>query len=106
MNPAATITAVLLLAAGTFLLKAVGPFATAGRDLPGWLAQLTDLLPAALLAALVATQTVADGTSLTLDARIGGLAAAAVFVALRAPFGAVVLVGAATTAVLRLLGWA
>ena len=100
-----TILALVALAVGTYLMKAIGPFAAAGRELPPWLDRLSNLLPAGLLAALVATQTVVDGTSLVLDASIVGVAAAAVAVALRAHFGVVVLVGAAVTAGVRALGW-
>jgi uncharacterized membrane protein len=94
-----------VLAAGTYVMKAVGPIASAGRQLPPRLRTLAELLPAALLAALVATQTVTDGTSLTLDARVVGVSIAAVAVALRAPFALVVLLGALGTAGVRLLGW-
>jgi uncharacterized membrane protein len=94
-----------VLAAGTYVMKAVGPIASAGRQLPPRLRSLAELLPAALLAALVATQTVTDGTSLTLDARVVGVGIAAVAVALRAPFALVVLLGALGTAGVRLLGW-
>ncbi len=97
--------ALLVLAVGTFALKSVGPFAAAGRELPPMVARLTDLLPASLLAALVATQTFADAASLTIDARVVGVGAAAIAVALRAPFGVVVLIGAGVTAGVRLLGW-
>lgn len=100
------ITALLVLAVGTFLMKAVGPFVAAGRELPAWFERLMGLLPASLLAALVAVQTMGSGTSLALDARAIGVAAAAVAVLLRAPFGAVVLIGAAVTATVRWLGWA
>jgi branched-subunit amino acid transport protein len=61
------------------------------------------LLPVALLAALIATQTFATGRSLTLDARAVGLGVAAVAVVLRAPFLVVVAVAAITTALMRLL---
>jgi uncharacterized membrane protein len=94
-----------VLAAGTYVMKAVGPIASAGRQLPPRLRSLAELLPAALLAALVATQTVTDGTSLTLDARVVGVGIAAVAVALRAPFALVVLLGALGTAGVRLFGW-
>ncbi len=97
--------ALATLALGTYAVKAVGPLLSAGRDLPPALGQLATLLPAALLAALVANQTLADGTALTLDARIVGVGLAAVAVALRAPFAVAVLVGAVGTAVTRLLGW-
>lgn len=99
------ILALIVLAIGTFALKAVGPIAAAGRELPPIVSRITDLLPAALLAALVATQTVGAAGGLSLDARIVGVAAAAVAIALRAPFGLVVLVGAAVTAGVRALGW-
>jgi uncharacterized membrane protein len=100
-----TLLALGLLAAGTYVMKAVGPVASAGRALPDGLARFADLVPAALLAALVATQTFVSGTSLTLDARAAGVGVAAVAVALKAPFPVVVALGAAVTAVVRLLGW-
>lgn len=99
------ITALTVLAIGTFAMKAVGPVLAAGRELPPRAARLTTLLPAALLAALVATQTVGGPDGLTIDARIVGVGAAGLAVALRAPFGVVVLVGAAVTAGIRLIGW-
>lgn len=99
------IPALIVLAVGTYTMKAVGPVLAGDRELPATLQRLTELLPAAMLAALVATQTVVSGTSLTLDARIVGVGAAAVAVWLRAPFGVVVLVGAGVTALVRLTGW-
>jgi branched-subunit amino acid transport protein len=95
--------AVLVLAAGTYLLKAVGPVLAGGREMPPALARLVALLPPALLAALVLVQTVGDGRGLVLDARLAGLALAAVAVLLRAPFIVVVLAGMAGAAGLRLL---
>ncbi|MDO5661224.1 MAG: AzlD domain-containing protein [Brachybacterium sp.] len=62
------------------------------------------LLPVALLAALVAVQTLGDGQQLHPDARLAGLAAAATLLWLRAPFLVVVVGAAATAAVLRMLG--
>jgi uncharacterized membrane protein len=100
-----TFVALGVLAVGTYLMKAVGPIASAGRQLPPRLRTLAELLPAALLAALVATQTVGEGTSLSLDARVVGVGLAAVAVLLRAPFAVVVLIGALGTALTRLLGW-
>ena len=61
------------------------------------------LIPIALLAALVATQTFATGTHLVLDVRAAALAVAAIAVVLRAPFLVVVAVAAATAALLRLV---
>lgn len=99
------IAALIVLAVGTFAMKAVGPVVAAGRQLPPMAARLTTLLPAALLAALVATQTVGGPDGLTIDARIVGVGAAGLAVALRAPFGVVVLVGAAVTGGIRAIGW-
>ncbi|MCX6397730.1 MAG: AzlD domain-containing protein [Propionibacteriales bacterium] len=66
-----------------------------------------DLLPVVLLTALIAVQVFsnAEGAhpTLTLDARVAGLGAAAVALVLRAPFLVVVLVAAATAALVRLL---
>jgi len=61
------------------------------------------MLPVALLAALIATQTFSTGHHLVLDVRAAALAVAAVAVLLRAPFLVVVAAGAATAALLRLL---
>lgn len=57
----------------------------------------------ALLAALVATQTFSTGHHLVLDVRAAALAVAVVAVLLRAPFLVVVVAGAATAALLRLV---
>jgi uncharacterized membrane protein len=58
-----------------------------------------------LLASLTIVNTVASGQTLAADARLGALAAAAVALAFRAPFLVVVIVGTATAALLRLIGW-
>ncbi|MCU1565727.1 MAG: hypothetical protein JWQ56_664 [Pseudarthrobacter sp.] len=58
-----------------------------------------------LLASLTVVNTVASGQSLAADARLGALAAAAIALALRAPFLLVVVLGAGTAAALRMLGW-
>jgi hypothetical protein len=63
------------------------------------------LVPVALLAALTAVETVADGPHLVVDARVAGLAAAGVALLLRAPFLVVVVAAAAVAAGVRLLGW-
>jgi branched-subunit amino acid transport protein len=85
----------------SFCIKAAGPVALGGRDLPRWAERLIVLLPAALLSALVVVQTFADGKALVLDARAAGLAAALVAVALRASVLIVLLVAAVTAAGLR-----
>lgn len=102
MSP--TLIALIVLAAGTFAFKAVGPVAAAGRELSPGLARAADLLPAALLAALVATQTVGGDGGLQLDARLLGVGVAAFAVWRGAPFGLVVVLGAGVTALARLAG--
>jgi branched chain amino acid efflux pump len=61
------------------------------------------LIPVALLAALVGTQTFSTGQHLVLDVRAAALAVAVIAVVLRAPFLVVVAVAAATAALLRLI---
>lgn len=64
-----------------------------------------DLIPAALLGALLAVQVLADGSGLVVDARLAALALAAVLLALRVPFLPVVASAALFAALVRLLGW-
>jgi len=61
------------------------------------------LLPVALLAALIAINTFSSGRHLALDARAVALAVAGIAVLLRAPFLVVVIAGAATAALVRLV---
>ena len=97
----------LLVAAGAVSavgLKAAGPVLLGGRDLPPRASGVVALLAPSLLAALIATQTLGDGRSLAIDARVLGLAVAALALALRAPVLLAVVLAAATTAVARALG--
>jgi branched-subunit amino acid transport protein len=96
--------AIAVLTVVCFVIKAVGPVALGGRDLPRWADRLIVLLPAALLSALVVVQTFADGQALALDARAAGLGAAMVALALRRSVLVVLLVAALTAAGLRALG--
>nr|WP_206323240.1 AzlD domain-containing protein [Streptomyces sp. HNM0574] len=66
--------------------------------------KLAALLPVALLAALTAQQTLAEGTVPVLDARAAGLGAAALALLLRAPFLLVIGAAVAVTAGARALG--
>lgn len=95
--------AILVTAVGAYLLKLAGlsiPASVLERPL---VHRVADLMPVALLAALVAVQVFASGQTLTLDARAAGLLAAVAALLLRAPFIVVVLVAAVTAAVIRLL---
>jgi hypothetical protein len=67
--------------------------------------RIAGLVTVALLAALVAVQTLGAGQSVTLDARVLALGVAAVALALRAPFIVVVVLAAAVAAGLRAMGW-
>ncbi len=98
--------AVILGSVGTYVLKLAG-WVIPERVLDNpRLRRLSTLLPVALLAALVGVQTFSIGTALQVDARLAGLGAAIVALALRAPFLVVVLIAAATAAVLRSAGLA
>ena len=95
--------AILATAAGCYLLKLSG-LAMPERVLNRPVVQrVADLIPVALLAALVAVQTVAVGTRLVLDARAAALGVAVVVLLLRAPFLVVVAAAATTAALIRLL---
>lgn len=96
---------VLVLGIGTIALKGLGPVLLGGHTLPPRVEVVLVLLPPAVLAALLVTQTVADGEELVVDARVAGVAAAAVAIALRAPILAVVVIAAAVTALCRAAGW-
>jgi len=96
-------TAVLLVGAGTIALKASGPVLLGGRAVPDTFARVLDMLAPAVLAALVVTQLVAGDRELVLDERLGGIAAAGVAIALRAPILVTVVVAAVVTALLRLV---
>jgi branched-subunit amino acid transport protein len=97
-------SALLVLSAISYALKASGPVLAGGRQLGPQVRQTLDLVAVPLLAALILVQTVGDGHRLVLDARVPALAVAAVLVWRRAPFLVVVLAAAATAALLRALG--
>lgn len=93
---------VLVASAACYALKLAGMSLPQRRLQDPRVQRTVPLLPVALLAALVATQTFATGRHLVLDVRAAALAVAMVAVILRAPFLAVVVVAAATAALLRL----
>ncbi|HWF41220.1 MAG TPA: AzlD domain-containing protein [Acidothermaceae bacterium] len=64
---------------------------------------VAELLPVALLTALIATQTFTTGHHLQLDARAAGLVAAAIAVRFKAPFLVVVAVACVVTALVRVV---
>ena len=95
---------ILALAAISYGLKAAGPLVLGGRQMPPALARLAEVVPGPLLAALVLTSAVVEGTGFRFDARLVGLAVAALALRLRAGFVFVVVVAAAATTLARLVG--
>jgi branched-subunit amino acid transport protein len=95
--------AILLTGAGCYLLKLAGLSVPPSVLRNPLVERVADLLPVALLSALVAVQVFSSGASLVLDARAVGLAAAVVALLLRAPFIVVVVVAALAAALVRLL---
>ncbi|MGH8776168.1 MAG: AzlD domain-containing protein [Jiangellaceae bacterium] len=93
--------AVVAASIGCYMLKVAGlALPTSVLDRPD-VQRVAALLPVALLAALVAVQTLDSDGRLVLDLRLAGVAAGVVALLLRAPFLVVIVVAAATTAVLR-----
>jgi predicted branched-subunit amino acid permease len=93
----------LVAAAACYLLKLAGlsvPPRVLERPV---VERIADLIPVALLAALVAVQVFGSGPGLVLDARTAGLGVAVVLLLLRAPFLVVVFGAALSAALLRLL---
>lgn len=94
-------SAIGLLALGAYAFKVVGLVVLGGRQLPPRVARCVALLPAALLPALVAVQTLTTDDRWVVDARAAGVAAAIVAAWRRAPFPVVIALGAIVTAVVR-----
>ncbi|NVI86875.1 AzlD domain-containing protein [Actinomadura sp. BRA 177] len=97
--------AVVVTGLGCYALK-LGGLVTPQRVLDDpRVRRFTELVPVALLTALIAVQALADGKSLDFDpARLAGLGAAVGALLLRAPFLVVLIIAAGVTAGLRLLG--
>jgi branched-subunit amino acid transport protein len=94
---------VLGLAGGAYLFKVLGLIVIGDRVVPPVLERCLALIPAALIAAIVVTNTFADGRHLQIDARVAGVSAAVLAAWRRAPVIVVIVVGATVTAVLRAL---
>jgi branched-subunit amino acid transport protein len=86
----------------TMVFKASGPVMLGTRELPPRVASVVEVLAPAMLAALVVTQTVGGDHEMVLDERVAGLAAGGIAVWLRAPLLVVMVVAAATAALIRL----
>ena len=99
-----TWTLVLALAAGSYLFKVLGLVVIGNRRLPVVLDRCLSLIPAALIAALVAKDTLSLGQDLGLDARAVGVVGAVVAAWRRLPMLAVIGIAAGLTALVRLVG--
>lgn len=95
--------AIGVTALGCYGVKLAGLLVPAGVLERPLVRRLASLLPVALLAALTAQQTFGGGQELVLDARVAGVAAAAVALVLRAPFLLVVGAAVVVTAGVRAL---
>jgi branched-subunit amino acid transport protein len=94
---------ILVACVACYALKLAGVSLPAGVLQDARVQRAVPLVPVALLAALISTQTFSTGHHLVLDVRAPALAVAIVAVLLRAPFLVVVASATATAALLRLL---
>jgi branched-subunit amino acid transport protein len=101
MNP--VWVTIALLTVGTVAIKASGPIALGGRDLPPRLAGVIARLAPALLAALVVVETFGRDQALGVNESAAGLVAAAAALAARLSMIVAVVVAAVVTALLRAL---
>ena len=98
--------AVVVVGVATMVFKAAGPVFLGRRPLPARARGVVDLMAPVLLTSLVVTQTfVGAAATVTVDARVPGVAAGAVAVLRGVPLIPAMVVGAAVTASLRALGW-
>src|SRR5262249_17355991 len=93
--------ALLTLAAGAYFFKLLGLVIIRGRPVPERVRGALALIPAALLSSLIVANTVTVGQHLVIDARLPGVLAAAVAAWRKLPFPAVIVIGAAVTALVR-----
>lgn len=92
--------AIGLLAAASYALRAAGLFIP--EDNPQ-IQRLADPLTAAILASLVVTSSITAGTSVVVDARVVGLAVAAIAALLRFPLAVTITLAVAATALTRIV---
>ena len=95
--------AVIVVSVATMLFKSAGPVFLGRRPLPPRVQRVVELLAPVMLTALVVTQTFGGDERIVVDARIPGVVAGAVAVWRRVPLVLAMVIGAAVTAVVRLL---
>ena len=91
------------MALATFAIKAAGPIALGGRELPERFSGVIALLAPALLAALVVVQSLADGKELGVGTDTAGVAAGGLVAWRTGSVIGCVVTAAAVTALLRAL---
>jgi len=96
---------IIVLTVATAVIKGAGPVLVGGRTLPPPAMAVVAVVAPALLAALVVVQTLGapEGAAFELDARIAGVAAAAIAVSIRAGLLPAVALAAIVTATVRAL---
>ncbi len=94
-------TLIIALGLGAYAFKVLGLVVVGARSLPPVVERCLALIPAALLSALIVKDTFSVGQDLVLDARAAGVAVAFVAAWRRVPIPVVIVLGAATTAVVR-----
>ena len=92
---------VIWLSVGAYAFKILGFVVVGSRKLPEVLSRCLVLIPAALLAALVFNGTFTDAQSIAVDERAIGLLVAIIAAWRKLPLIVVVVLAAATTALLR-----
>lgn len=99
-----SIVAVLVLAAGTYAFRVAGPLLRGRVELPQRARELMSTAAVVLLFALIVTAALMDGRRFAGWALPAGVLVGGVLAWRKAPFIAVVIAAAATTAGLRWLG--
>ncbi|AOS62892.1 AzlD domain-containing protein [Actinoalloteichus hymeniacidonis] len=99
-----SMTTVLVLAAGTYLLRVAGPLLRGRVEVSDEAKRLLATAATTLLAALLLTSALTEAGGFAGWARPAGVAVGAVLAWRRVPFVLVVLAAAATAALLRLIG--
>ena len=94
-------TFVLVLAACAYGLKLLGAVIIGQREMPLVVQRCLLLIPAALLAGLIAKDTFTTGQNYAIDARAAGLAVAVLATWRKLPFVVVIVAGVGTTALIR-----
>ena len=94
---------VIVIGVFTMLFKAAGPVFLGRRQLPARVDAVVALIAPVMLTALVVTQTFGGDEEVAVDARVPGVAAAALAVWRGAPIVLAMVIAASVTALIRLV---